>query len=91
MFARDKAHGSARGDIRHNAEQYLHENITLDDDTDFFQMLSDEFCMPMQEPVPAPSPIRSETQAPQEHAERGKVLLIHLWEKNLKLFTISWS
>ena len=38
VFAKERVHGSARGDIGDNAEQYLHENITLDSNTDLFQM-----------------------------------------------------
>ncbi|KAH7667153.1 hypothetical protein IHE45_12G041100 [Dioscorea alata] len=45
VFARDIAHGNARGDIGDDAEQYLHENVTLDDDKGFFQFASDDVSM----------------------------------------------
>ncbi|KAH7661192.1 Apolipoprotein [Dioscorea alata] len=70
IFARDRAHGSARGDVGDDAEQYLQENVPLDDDTNFFQMASDDVCMPTQEPVHTPSPVGSETSTSRARRKR---------------------
>ncbi|XP_039141103.1 uncharacterized protein LOC120278225 [Dioscorea cayenensis subsp. rotundata] len=70
VFARDRAQGSARGDIGDDAEQYSHENITLDDDTCFFEMASNDFDMATEEPNPAPSPIGSETSTSRGRQKR---------------------
>lgn len=61
VFARDRAHGNKRGDIGDDAKQYLQEKITLNDDTGIFQMASDEFFIAKHEPIPATSPMGSET------------------------------
>ncbi|XP_039114800.1 uncharacterized protein LOC120250068 [Dioscorea cayenensis subsp. rotundata] len=74
VFARDRAHGSTRGDIGDDADQNLHENVTLDDDTGFFQFGSDDVCMDTQEPILSPSPIGSETSTSRVRRKRKSVV-----------------
>ncbi|KAJ0978776.1 hypothetical protein J5N97_014250 [Dioscorea zingiberensis] len=74
VFARDRAHDSTRGDIGDDAEQYLHENITLDDDMGFFPVATDEFSMPMHEPIQFPSPMGSETSTSRARRKRKNLV-----------------
>lgn len=60
VFTRDRAQGTARGDIGDDLEQYMQENISLDEDMGFSQLPTDEFFMPMQEPASSQSPVASE-------------------------------
>ncbi|XP_039135802.1 uncharacterized protein LOC120273238 [Dioscorea cayenensis subsp. rotundata] len=60
VFTKDRAQGTARGDIGDDAEQYAQENISLDEDMGFSQLPTDEFSTPMQEPASQQSPVASE-------------------------------
>ena len=61
MFARERVHSVARGDIGDDTEQYAQENISLDEDTSFSQLPTNEFSIPMQETASSPAPMASKS------------------------------
>ncbi|XP_039119999.1 uncharacterized protein LOC120256366 [Dioscorea cayenensis subsp. rotundata] len=60
VFAKDRAQGTAGGDIGDDAEHYQHENINLNDDRAFFEMATNDFFMSIEEPIPTQSPMVSD-------------------------------
>ncbi|XP_039115822.1 uncharacterized protein LOC120251349 [Dioscorea cayenensis subsp. rotundata] len=62
VFAKDRAQGTAGGDIGDDAEHYQHENINLNDDMAFFEMATDDFVMSTEEPIPTQSPMVSDAE-----------------------------
>lgn len=56
VFTKDRAQGDVRGDLGDNANQHLHENISLNKNKYFSQILSDDFFMSIDEPIGSSSP-----------------------------------
>lgn len=50
IFTKDREQGNARGDLGDDANQYLYENISLNENMDFSQIPCDDVFMPMDEP-----------------------------------------
>lgn len=93
-FPKDRAYGNLRADIRDDARQNEHEdNIILEEDAGFSQLLVEEFFMAMQENDETPSPTlmasNSSTSKTSTWRKRKRVTTDSTMEQIYENFTIS--